>query len=287
VHKLSAVVPMGPESKDFLQMKTWVLESISLGIQIILIRDSFSDQLNTQFLTVFKDEVDKNEITVVDSTGKSPGSSRNSGIAVAESDWITFWDCDDFPNPRSVLQEVENTPAFVDAVVGQYEINGIRKTTKDILDIAVNPGNWRIAYRKKFIGETKFATHSWGEDQLFMIETGFLAAEIHISNSVFYNYRVGLSNQLTNQKAHFASLEGAIAEAMTVSKAIPKLQRGRIAACIMILRMSTTYCLKSTGTARAKAIKHFIANNLRLLKIYRCDFVFACFALLARVIKLK
>ena len=278
---------MGPESTDFLNMKSWVRESISLGIQIILIRDSFSNQLKNQFLTAFRGEVDRNEITVLDSTGKSPGSSRNSGFAVAESDWITFWDCDDFPNPRSVLQEVDNAPAFVDAVVGQYEINGIRQTTKDILDIAVNPGNWRIAYRKKFIGETKFATHSWGEDQLFMIETGLLTAEIHISNSVFYNYRVGLSTQLTNQKAHFASLEGAIGEAMIVSKAIPKLQRGRIAACIMILRMSTTYCLNSTGTPRAKAIKHFIVNNIRLLKIYRWDFAFAYFALLTRIIKLK
>ena len=285
--KLSVIVPVGPEATNFFQMLKWVRESISLGVQVILVRDSFSDEKRIEFLSTFSSEIDKKEIEVLDSTFKSPGLSRNLGLSLAKGEWVTFWDCDDFPNPKNVLQEVSKASALDEVVIGQFQVNGIQTSTTSILDVAVNPGNWRIAYRKEFIGATRFAKSSWGEDQLFLIEIGFLSASTHFSNLVFYNYCVGLPAQLTRQEIHSASLESVIAASMKESKKISKYKQGRIGICIMILRMSLTFCSRSKGFVKLRAIYLYLINNLRLIKMYKSDFVRAYVFLFARVFRSK
>lgn len=287
MHKLSVIVPVGPEATNFFKMQKWVRESISLGVQVILVRDSFPDEKKIEFLSTFHSEIDKKEIEVLDSTFKSPGLSRNLGLSLANGEWIIFWDCDDLPSPHNVLHEVSKASALEEVVIGQFQVNGIQTSTNSILDVAVNPGNWRIAYRKEFIGATRFAKNSWGEDQLFLVEIGLLTARAHFSSLVFYNYCVGLPTQLTNQKLHSTSLEGVIAASMKESQKISKYKLGRIGMCIMILRMSLTFCSKSTGFVKLRAIQLFVMNNLRLIRMYKSDFVLAYFSLFVRVFRAK
>lgn len=287
MHKLSAVVPIGPEATDFLQMQKWVRESILLGFQVILVRDSFPDEKKIQFLSVFHAEINKKEIEVLDSTGKSPGLSRNVGLSLASGEWITFWDCDDIPNPSSVLSAVMSAPDSIEAIIGQYELNGIQTSTKNILDVAFAPGNWRIAYRKEFIGATRFAANSWGEDQLFLIESDLLTSNFHISKLVFYNHIVGIPIQLTNQKIHAASLEGVITRSMKASEIFFKSKNARVGICLMILRMSLTFCSKSKGFLKYKAIKFYVMNNFLLIKMYKYDFFLAHFYFFMKVLKIK
>ncbi len=287
MRKLSVIVPVGPEATNFFQMQKWVRESISLGVQVILVRDSFTEEKKIDFLSIFGSEIEKAEIEVLDTTSKSPGLSRNLGLTIANGEWVTFWDSDDFPHPHNVLQGVVNASPLDEAVIGQFQISGIQTSTKDILDVAVNPGNWRIAYRKEFIGATRFAKNSWGEDQLFLIETGLLSARVQISNLNFYNYCVGSPTQLTNQKIHALSLEGVIMASMRESQKISSYKRGRIGICLMILRLSLTFYSRSTGFVRLGATKLFIINNLRLLKIYKSDLARAYCALFTRIVKTR
>jgi hypothetical protein len=287
VRKLSVIVPVGPEATNFFQIQQWVRESISLGLQIILVRDSFPEEKKIDFLSVFGSEIEKAEIEVLDSTSKSPGLSRNLGLTIANGEWVTFWDSDDFPHPHNVLQGVVNAQPLDEAVIGQFQVNGIQTSTKDILDVAVNPGNWRIAYRKEFIGATRFTKNSWGEDQLFLIETGLLSARAQISNLNFYNYCVGSPTQLTNQKIHAQSLEGVIMASMKESQKISIYKRGRIGICLMILRLSLTFYSRSTGFVRLRATKLFIINNLRLLKTYKSDLARAYCALFKRIVRTR
>lgn len=285
--KLSAIVPVGPNYQDFYSMTIWMEKALALNIQVIIVRDSFSSESIKEFEMAFEELSRKASLAILDVEGHSPGVARNLGMSIAEGEWITFWDCDDIPNPRSVMQEIMNTSEDIDVIVGQFSVNGIQQPTKNLADLALNPGNWRIVYRREFIGRTLFSDQLWGEDQLFIIETRMCEAKVCISKLNFYCYQVGFSTQLTNQNQNADALLPVIKRASELSlrNSIPK--PALLINFIMILKMTFTFLKKSRGNNKFKSFSFGLQNSLQLFVHNKKIFLLAFVEIAKRVIANK
>lgn len=281
---LSVVVPIGPNFQNFGQMFLWISEAVSEGIQVVIVRDSLDEQSKRAFDKILEQIPEEKMIIVKDVAVRSPGEARNSGINESTGEWIAFWDCDDFPNPTIVLGELEKASSETQVVIGQCKINGKERTTKNLLDVAYNPGNWRFVYRRDFVGMNRFTKEIWGEDQLFILETGALGSKITISRMSFYDYQVGGSMQLTSKRENSIALEKVLSRAISAVSREKMSKTESITSCIMILRMSLTLVKRSTKARKIRAIYLFGFNNFRLITNYKKFYFIAWFHLFRRTI---
>jgi glycosyltransferase involved in cell wall biosynthesis len=283
MYRLSAIIPIGRDFQDFNQLLSWAHEALSQKIEIILVRDSMSDESKSKFDEILSPIIADEGAVLLDISDRSPGVARNSGIDLSRGKWISFWDCDDFPIPKSVLSELDKVSDETQVIIGQYKVNGIQKTTKDLVDVAINPGNWRFVYRRDFVGSRRFTTENWGEDQLFILESRALAAQVTISDLVFYDYQSGGTENLTSDKRNAPALESILDKAIRLSSKQDMSSIESMATCIMILRMSLTMVRKSKSTRKVRAVFLFIVNNFRLVRNFRRVYLYAYFNLWIRI----
>jgi hypothetical protein len=279
---ITAIIPIASSFADFDSMKKWLGAAISNRFDLILVRDYFSFSDRQRFDDVFKQEISDNQIQVIDVAFHSPGLSRNSGMKIALTQWVTFWDCDDTPDPAVVLEEIKNVPLSADFLVGQFSINGKMTSTQNVYDIALNPGNWRIVYRRCRLIDLSYAEEPWGEDQLFVIESGLFNSSIVISPKRFYDYKVGISTQLTSNKKNVSSLIEILRKALEVTLREPSRDQSKIPQIMMMIRMCLTLLNQSSLQGKATSIYFAAKLNFSLFGNFQSDYVFAVFRVLSR-----
>jgi hypothetical protein len=284
---VTAIIPIASNFSDFDSMKKWLGLALKKGFVLILVRDSFSSSDRERFDEVLKQEISDNQIQVLDVDFHSPGLSRNSGMKIAITQWVTFWDCDDNPDPAVIFEEVKNVPSDVDYLVGQFSVNGKEILTRNIYDLALNPGNWRIVYRRSRLLDLSFVKEPWGEDQLFVIESGIFDSSVIISPKRFYDYRVGTSTQLTSNKNNVHSLCEILKKALVVTLKEPSHDRTKIPQVMMMIRMCVTLLHQSSWQGKMTSI--FFATNLNVSLFYNFHYhyVIALFKVLSRKIQFR
>ena len=284
---VTAIIPIASSFSDFDSMKKWLGLAIKKGIVLILVRDSFSSSDRERFDEILKQEISDNQIQVLDVAFHSPGLSRNSGMKIALTQWVTFWDCDDTPDPAVILEEVKNVPLDADYLVGQFSVNGKMTLTRNVYDIALNPGNWRIVYRRSKLFDLSFVREPWGEDQLFVIESGILDSRIIFSPKRFYDYRVGTSTQLTSNKKNVSSLLAILKKALVVTLEEPSRDRAKIPQIMMMIRMCLTLLHQSSWQGKTTSIFFAAKLNISLFYNFHYHYVIAVFKVFSRKIQFR
>jgi glycosyltransferase involved in cell wall biosynthesis len=149
----------------------------------------------------------------------SPGLSRNAGLALVKTPWVTFWDSDDVGNAKNILDAIQRIESQHNVIIGGYETvslsAGKRVTTstpKHLRQVMINPGIWRFTFRVKRIRNIQFPEMRMGEDQVFLAAIGIREEEILFSDSNFYTYFVGGLEQLTQQPQYVAEVREAYEE---------------------------------------------------------------------------
>lgn len=279
---LSAVIPIGPNFSDFESMREWLFECKTEGVEAIIVKDSFSRTNNQLFDHVFSAEITNQSIVILEGQFNSPGLARNYGLEEATGEWIIFWDADDLPRPRNVILEVSHADTKIDAIVGQFSINNLPWLSRNIRDLAFNPGNWRVAYRRDFIGKTRFKKYLWGEDQLFIIESGLIDARIQFSHLDFYSYQVGTSIQLTSIKKNSDSLKSVLMDAHSIICGKKRRSDTTIALLIMVIRMSLTAVSKTCMRNKIASIWLVMRINVASLSRFRMIWIQAFFEVVKR-----
>jgi len=193
--------------------------------EVILIDDNSSDN-STKLCKRFCN--DNPHITLIQSpTNLGPGSARNAGIDIAKGDYIFFLDGDDQISSNSLLKLQKliskyDLPELIH--INSIEVFGRSKAKQESTDKIAevqkcSQDNFLLSHLKKerigfraweFLikrsllenNNIRFGTAKVWEDNDFIMRCLFSTKEIFVTNILFYQWRIRLSNSLTSHHAH-------------------------------------------------------------------------------------
>ncbi len=214
---LSIVIPIAAAPGKLERMKTWIENVNFNSCEIIMVHDLRYEDTQKE-LEEFVTNINHQNLRLFKGKWANPGGPRNKGIAESLGQWITFWDCDDTPIIKNVL-ECLNKNIHADVHVGGYQVLNTKSdmvvetfTSKKIEDLYMDPGLWRIILKREVIGKTIFPERLMGEDQNFLMHLSLISRKVNFHKEIFYNYYVGNSGQLTSQARAIDDLRFSILE---------------------------------------------------------------------------
>jgi len=233
--KVSIICPLRNMEGRLQNLQTW-LETCNSRFQIVFICDTCTDKTSDQ-LRQIKNSLPLTQIEIVEGFYGSPGSARNAGLARAVNDWVVFWDSDDIGAPLELINALSlGLTTQVDAVVFGFEIHDIKSQKRpwsnwplneeESLELlALNPGIWRICFKRTSIIDLKFPEIRMAEDQVFISDFIAKKPNIDFRDDVIYKYYINVDNQLTSNKEAIEDLKFA---AETLSGRIGKRSESEI-----------------------------------------------------------
>lgn len=214
--ELGIVVPVTKLSKNLGNLESWISKIPKGKIQVVLVHD-VQDLETAPALKQMLNQIEDQRIRYFEGTFGAPGLARNFGMLKINSEWIWFVDGDDLPIVENVLQDLKTRDQEVEVVVGRFETdtNGIRVHTKpsisrELIDLAFNPGIWRLVFRSRVFSHYRFQEYRMAEDQLFLIDINFFTRICVYSDNLFYIYFKHSHGQLTSQKQAVSELAKTI-----------------------------------------------------------------------------
>ena len=215
---LSAIIPIANYENNASNLKKIINLCSDVAIELLFVLDIDSHSYSKQLEQILKVSKIKNYKILLSNAG-NPGGTRNIGLNNLTSAWVTFWDCDDMPNPKEFQILADETQLKGKLIgVGSYMVTSfshIELLEENILQpnfdqsmkqIALNPGIWRFIFNKEILKDIEFANLRMAEDQVFLAKILSQSPEINISDKVIYNYCVGNSSQLTYNSNSIADL---------------------------------------------------------------------------------
>jgi glycosyltransferase involved in cell wall biosynthesis len=222
---LTAIVPVSGMAGRLVNLENCLSTIHQLDIQVIVVHDYRDSETESQLLSILG-AVNSPKIEFLTGTFGSPGAARNVGLARAKSEYICFWDSDDLPYPQSIVSDLEIYLSNCDILVGQYvrKSDDPKDTLEDksndasVRDVAINPGLWRMVFRREFISSVEFQKMRMGEDQLFLAQIMALKPRVTFTDTIFYEYFVGSPGQLTQNSKAIIELFSAYREILALRK---------------------------------------------------------------------
>jgi len=262
---LGVIVPLTRLAGKFEPIKSWIQEALDLKIKVIFVHDINDENTSTELRNLIN-SLDSELISLYENKNLGPGGARNLGLTKLDTKWVVFWDADDYPVPRAVLQMViQADQKDFKACVGGYSVFH-KETEKTVLNLlprykfqlAINPGIWRWAFRRENIECSPFPVIRMGEDQVFI--ANFLNQNIGVYefNFMVYTYITGNPDQLTSSKRNLSDLLPAL-ESFKNEFGTKSFQR-TVFISILKIRIIGSICKNIGNFDKSKAIKMFLVQ---------------------------
>lgn len=146
-YQLTAIVPVSGMYGQLQLMKKWLQSIDKSSIQVVIVHDIADNQTAIE-LEEIQESLGSSNLLVRSGVFGNPGSARNNGLEVAEGKWICFWDSDDEPFPKKVLEMIDQAEASGnDVAVGEFEVRVLTKLFNFHLhkprpSLGTFPSNW-------------------------------------------------------------------------------------------------------------------------------------------------
>jgi glycosyltransferase involved in cell wall biosynthesis len=218
---LSVIVPITRMANRLGTLKKWIQDCQYQNLEIILVHDKRDDETGIELVSIIEENPNLH-LSIIEGKFGAPGIARNAGLIKATGKWIVFWDCDDQPNLENVckiLQEEEiRKDNRVEVVIGQFSTSRnniyINKTLRirdiTLMDVALNPGLWRMVFRRNTIKNFRFTDSKMAEDQNFISMIDLPKLRYKFVDIHFYTYHLGVQNQLTSKSEAINDISKAI-----------------------------------------------------------------------------
>jgi len=264
---LSVIVPITLMHGKLDKFKSWINLSIEYPIKIIVVHDYRDEETRNELLEIVQSHK-SNQIEFKEGIFGNPGDARNFGIQFVDSEWIAFWDSDDEPNLKNVFNSLTAIDADAQVLIGNFITSEKLNNKKDetlliapsLIDVAINPGIWRILFRTSSISDVNFPSLRMAEDQVFLASYDLFSKKINFSDKVFYKYTVGYESQLTNN-------QGAISDLILSSKMINEIYLNRKTdhremLMVMYARQILTAFRKGSFTTKMKLLSSLFSEYI-------------------------
>jgi glycosyltransferase involved in cell wall biosynthesis len=202
-------------------LEKWVTEiSIYPQIETIIVHD-FSNEDDRAELQLICSE--RQNVKLIEGQFGNPGSARNAGLSICRGNRVVFWDSDDEPNVTRFLSFLK-TEEEKDSDVSIARFNIFNEITKSISEdsawsdnffqnyetFALNPGIWRMIFKRELLTNIRFDPLKMAEDQLFICQAMLEAKIVTFSDDQIYTYFIGSTHHLTKHKDALQDLLPAI-----------------------------------------------------------------------------
>ena len=214
IGKMTAIIPIIDFPRHATNISEMIKTAQEINLELILVLDSQPQSIFEEAISAI-DSLGAKAL-VVEVNSRNPGGARNTGLSLAKTEWVVFWDCDDLPYASSMLKLVMQSEGNgTQVVIGNYEEEELRsgkiKSRSVItkfwkIDVGLNPGIWRFAFKRDLIGSTRFPDLKMGEDQVFLQRIFAKSPKVQIYNEIVYRYRLGVPNQLTSNRHEMSDL---------------------------------------------------------------------------------
>ena len=253
---LTIVVPVGDYRPEHHPLEKWILDIDFSTTELILVHDTNSPYSRK----LLKDQLakyDSDRLHIHEVECKSPGLARNFGLMRASGDYVVFWDADDLPLPRNVISELIQADSNSDIIVGSFarvqfgdfQIKSTHHLRKNLIltQIALDPGIWRMIFRKELVQDLRFKEYLMGEDAEFLCNAFSKSINLEISNTIFYNYYVGSSFSLSQSDSKLRDIPLVLSD---VFKICEKQEFRNEFSRAILLKISLTYLKNVTFRKR-------------------------------------
>ena len=223
---LSAIVPIRPSLKDCKNVGSWLSKPGAEAVTFILVLDRPTPEIRN-LINSFLVEFPNIDLVIVSGDFGGPGKARNAGLPFIKSEFLMFWDSDDSPKIDTILANLPNQSLNGGVLsIGGFCLKEELKPDREfvpsnLLEVACNPGIWRVIISSDLVSDIKFEDLNLAEDQIFFIQIILKAQSIELIPEVFYEYNYGLLGQLTST-TNFEDLCVAISK---ISKIIYKKRK--------------------------------------------------------------
>ncbi len=227
------------------EISIWLSNLPNRDVQVLIVHD-IQDQHTSSEIHFLVSSCKDDRIKLFEGKFGSPGSARNFGLSNSRSKWVIFVDSDDIVDLSEVFSLIDQHNGQSNVLIGEYEI--CDRTTGAVLkkechpdpkmDIAINPGIWRMVFLRETISKVKFSISLMGEDQLFLLELGIFGQEIQFFDNIVYRYFRNSSGQLTSNKDAIKHLKSIIPNTLVHLKSAEKPQRAYVS--MMLFRQIAT-----------------------------------------------
>ena len=267
---LAIIVPVARMAGRLTKLEHWICETVNVPIEIVLVHD-FHDQLTQDELAIVVEKAKSLGIRIQllsDQFG-NPGQARNLGLLNINADWVQFVDADDSILISESIESVKRANKNTDILIANYKtIDAVTLEEKsqphwsDLRNVAMNPGIWRMIFRRQAIAGVLFGPHLMGEDQLFLLDIYFFGLTIEFVDACNYCYSIGVNGQLTSRKNAIQEL-GPVAE-LTLKhfREAPSETKKYIG--ILLMRQKLTLAKADVRSLLVKTIPEYFSMTTKL-----------------------
>lgn len=267
---LAIIVPVARMAGNLAKLEFWILNAANLPIEIVLVHD-FHDQLTQDELAVLVEKAKSLGIRIQllrDEFG-NPGQTRNLGLLSINADWVQFVDADDSILILESIESVKRANKETDVLIANYKTIDVvtfeEKTIphgSDLRSVAMNPGIWRMIFRRRAIAGVMFGPHLMGEDQLFLLDINFFGSKIEFVDACNYSYSKGIYGQLTSRKNAIQELSYVTEQTLKHFRAAPSETKKYIG--ILLMRQKLTLAKANVRSLLTKTIPEFFSMTINL-----------------------
>ena len=219
MERLLIIVPVTKMANKLGNLQTWLSKTTNKEVKILIVHD-IADEPTSLELKKIVSKFSRLKIELIEKRLNSPGLARNLGLATVNYEWISFVDSDDLVDVSELLNMISKSPLDAEIVIGNYKVSSSKdtknmKTSESIdpkMNVAMNPGIWRMIFRQEIIGVTRFSQYKMGEDQLFLLDIDFFRRNLFFSNLFPYTYFQNVEGQLTSDRQSVKDISKVIKE---------------------------------------------------------------------------
>jgi len=217
--ELSFVIPVHNMAGRLQNLEKSIESGKGLGVRFLIVDDFSQDSTQDELIAMISNKQEM-DIKLVTGNFGSPGKARNAGLEQVETTYVMFADSDDIFYISEIVRALIDKSSCAQVIIGAYrEIDFESKESKVCqpshplhINLAINPGIWRMIFKTSMIKDKKFKDYRMAEDQLWLAEIAILDRQIEIVDLIFYDYFANNKNSLTSNLMAKQDLEKVLVE---------------------------------------------------------------------------